>query len=243
MTKEKDDSWMFYHGVPIDFKVPEGVTGPIHCLGDSHINVLSQAFPTMFMSTRFASIAAYAVGNSEQDHEYVVDSLSRIPTGEKILCCFGEIDCRHYMPKLAIETGRTIVDLVAEATGRYTKNFLSLLSQKYNVIVVGPYVTPQDHNHCTYAEVNNGPYWSNTFAEISLAKFWFNFFLREFCTKNPEILYVPIYYISLAAGWDLAPQGTYFNDSSHLGPCMIPVILDTLKNHKDRQNEEVQKTP
>lgn len=224
------DKWLFHHGAPINFKIPEGVTGPIHCLGDSHINLLTEVFPQIFESTRYSSISAYAVG-SRKENEYVTDSLSRIPNGAKVLCCFGEIDCRHYVPKFSREQNRTVVDIVTEIVERYTVNFLGLLQQKYRVIAQGPHVCPDDHKHTCVSYGAEVPVWSNSFDQILEAKTLFNKLLKEFCDAE-GILFIPMFYRGREYKWDELPVGTYFNDSSHLGPCAIPVILEYVNDYK-----------
>jgi len=44
------DDWLFYRGVPIDFPVPEGVIGPIHTIGDSHVNI--RVYCSLICSTK-----------------------------------------------------------------------------------------------------------------------------------------------------------------------------------------------
>ena len=225
-----DDEWMIYRGTPIPFPIPEGVSGPIYCLGDSHINILSAACPEIFISLRSMSIAAYSLQNGERNEEYISPLLTDLIEGGKILCCFGEIDCRHYIPKNAREQSKTIESLVSMVTQKYTNNFLATLQRKYRLIILGPYICPNDHNHYAY-EGADKIVWVNPYEQILEAKVIFNTLLREFC-EDVGICFVPIQEVSYENSWDILPEGTYFGDSSHLGACMVPIIFNAIKDYK-----------
>lgn len=218
------DSWMFYGNKPINFPIPEGVTGPIHVLGDSHVNVLVGALPRIFISTQYAPIAAYADEDNRQ-HESIETLLARIPAGDKVLCCFGELYCRHYAAKFAKEQNVTIESLASTTVQRYIDNFLTFLQKKYKVIVLSIFVCPDDLNH-----------FENAYEDIFKAKRTFNAQLEKGCEEH-GLLFVPLFKEAFKNDWHLAPQGTYFNDSSHLGPCMIPLILNTIKNWKEQGHD------
>lgn len=223
-----NDEWLFYRGNTINFLVPEGVTGPIHTIGDSHVNVMDQVFPDMFISTRFAKLnvissrqalyTAYSAGRPDQN-DYILPALSHIPEGAKILTMFGEIDCREYIPELAKEENQSIEYLISLVIEGYTKNFLDVVKTKYRVMVVSPYVNPQDTMY------------RHKYEDIFEAKLLYCEYLKRYC-KEGGLLFIDMFHESLKNKWDSFPLGTYFNDSTHLGPCMIPVILNALKNFK-----------
>lgn len=230
------DSWMFWQCRPISFPVPTGLTGPIYCLGDSHVLILSEAMPSMFTSASFASISAYAA-RSVENNEYIFNRLSPIPQGGYLLCYFGEIDCRHHIPKRAIPfipteevKGHTIKSLTEEVVRRYTLYFLSILQPKYRLIVCSPYITPRDFD-LGNPEFIGFPDQGNKTEMVLDTKKLFTKLLKKFCSKS-GIAYVPTYEVSKKNNWHNFPTGTYFNDTTHLGPCMIPVIFDAIKNYK-----------
>lgn len=213
----EEDSWMFWRGTPIPFEIPEGVTGPIHTVGDSHINILSEAMPDMFKTARYASISAYAVINP--DNEFLFSALEKIPEGDKVLLSFGEIDCRHYIPKFAEDNETLVSELVPTIVERYAR-FITILQQKYRIIALSPYVNLNDAEHH-----------ENQFSQIIEAKAAFSALLRFFCEEN-GIAFVPLFDMSVIKGWHRWELGSYFNDIAHLGPCMIPIIFDSIKNFK-----------
>lgn len=217
---ENKDQWLFFSGNTIAFPIPEGVKTPIYVIGDSHVLVLHQACPDIFKSSKtdiadvFDSKSAFAVGSINHD-AYLKEALQLIPDGSQALLSFGEIDCRHYIPKIAIEQNRPIEDCVDEVIRRYTSNCVRLLKDKFRVMILGPYICPEDLPH------------ENLYSDIVRAKFLFNEKLKGYCNDN-GLLFIPIFNTARNEGWHRKPQATYFNDSSHLGPCMVPVILDAM---------------
>jgi hypothetical protein len=217
----KQDEWMFFKGKTISFPIPEGAITPIYVIGDSHVRVLPQACPNIFKGSGadiadvFESKSAYAVGTVNHD-TYLKECLRLIPDGSNALLSFGEIDCRHYSPKKAIENNTSIEHEVDEVINRYTSNCVRLLKEKFRVMILGPYICPEDHTH------------ANKFKDIVRAKTYFNSRIAEYCDEN-GILYIPIFHKSLWEKWDEQRISTYFNDSSHLGPCMVPIILEAMK--------------
>ncbi len=217
------DEWMFNRGKVINFEIPQGVELPIYLIGDSHVRVLPEVAPYIFKSSQtdiedvFISKTAYAIGNEN----YLNESINNIPKGSQVLLSFGEIDCRHYVPKIAKEKNKSIEQIVDEIIEKYTANCVRVLKERFRVIVLGAYVCPDDHNH------------ENSFADIFEAKTLFNEKIEIYCKDN-GILYVPLFIKSLENDWDTIQLDYphYFNDSSHLGACMIPIILDSMVGFK-----------
>ena len=197
-----------------DIPIPEGVTIPIHLIGDSHIHMLSYTLPKVFAFHGFVSHTAWAIGKGE-DGNYIRGILPLIPEGDRVLIIFGELDCRHYVPRLAKERNETIESVISSIMDLYTNNTLRLLHSRYKVCAAGPYVCPEDLSHV------------NPWEEILEAKLLFNDKLKRFCGEQ-GILYIPIIEEVIKKEWHKQPQGTYFNDSSHLGPSIIPFILREL---------------
>lgn len=215
---------LFFKGYPIDFPIPFGVNIPIYVIGDSHVNVLCQAAPHIFKKSIdittaiYESKSAYAIGSKGHDY-YLNEALNNIPVGAEVLLSFGEIDCRHYVPKMAIEHGTSIEYEVDEVLKRYIPNCVRLLKQRFRVMILGAYICPQDKTN------------TNSFTDIFEAKRLINIKLKDYC-NTVGILFIPIFEQSLDNNWHDKEIGTYFNDDSHLGPCMIPVILDSMVGFK-----------
>ncbi len=216
------DSWMFNYGNVIEFPIPEGVQLPIYVIGDSHVRVLVEVAPYIFKSSQtdieevFESKTAYYMGNNEQDL-YLKEALRNIPEGSQVLLSFGEIDCRHYVPVRAIKNNTSLEHEVDEIIKRYTKNCVRVLKEKFKVIILGSYTCPDDYNH------------ENSFTDILTAKTLFNQKIKKYCNEN-GLLFIPIFWKVLEEKWDECKLDFphYFNDSSHLGGCMIPTILNSM---------------
>lgn len=222
------DAWMFNRGEVIQFNIPEGVQLPIYVIGDSHVRILPEVAPYIFKrSTDIEDVidskSAYAVGTKGHD-VYLNESIKVIPDGSQVLLSFGEIDCRHYVYPKSQQRGITIEEMVDEIIERYSKNCVRLLKEKFKVAILGAYICPDDHNH------------ENPYYKIFEAKVLFNQKISKYCEDN-GLVYVPIFKKSLEQEWDKCEleYPNYFNDSSHLGPCMIPIILESLKNKHEEK--------
>lgn len=218
------DNHLFYRGNVIHFNIPDGIKPEIFVIGDSHVLILHKACPDIFKSSKtdiadvFNSKSAFAVGTVSHD-TYLKEQLQALPTGSQALLSFGEIDCRHYIPKIALDNNRTIEDCVDEVIQRYTSNCVRLLKEKFRVMILGPYICPEDMIH------------ANLYSDIIQAKRIFNDKIKAYCEEH-GLLFIPIFEVSMNAGWHRKPQATYFNDSSHLGPCMVPTILNSMVGFK-----------
>jgi hypothetical protein len=197
----------------------------IYVIGDSHVRSLVEDQPGTFKSSQtdivvavHQSKSAYAIG-TEGHNYYINENLKNIPKGEMVLLSFGEIDCRHYVPIKAKELNTTIENRVDEVIERYTTNCVRLLKERFRVIVLGAYVCPEDMNHHT-----------NSFQDILEAKLIYNSKLKTYCEKY-GLAFVPIFKKGLEEKWHKKGLD-YFKDSSHLGSCMIPVIMETINGFK-----------
>ncbi len=230
---KEEDKWMIWNGIPIDFPVPDGVRLPIYCMGDSHIIVLVECCPGIFrkpsvdLLDAHCSKTAYAIGADGHDH-YLNEGLEKIPSGEVVLLSFGEIDTRHYVPRHSREKGIPIEELVSEVMERYTKNCVRLLRERFRVALLGPWICPDDLSHrCD----SGGETWMNDYASILEAKTLLNERLEDYAEQN-GCLYVPTFKVSMENEWHVDRAHSYFNDTSHLGPCMIPVIFNAMANFR-----------
>ncbi len=218
---------MHYAGKPVEFVIPEGVEGPVYCVGDSHVSVLQGVCPVIFAPTHwgfedsetvYLSKTAYAIG-SDGHGGFLEKSFRSIPQGSKVLMSFGEIDCRHYLPRFAKERGISPSDLVDEVIARYKMQCLNRFLEKYRLIILGAYVTPNDHNN------------PEAYEAIFECKRLLNKRLEEYCAETGA-LFVPIFRIAQEEEWDRHPVGTYFGDLTHASGCMVPVILNAMAGYK-----------
>ncbi len=216
------DQWLFHRGDIIHFDVPPNVSLPIYVIGDSHVRILVDAAPYIFKSSQvdiedvFISKTAYAIG----EEKYLNDAINNIPEGSNVLLSFGEIDCRHYVPKRAKDNGRSIQFETNRVFARYVYNTVRVLSDRFKVAIMGVYCCPDDHEH------------ENDFDHIYIAKEHFNYLMKEFCEMK-NLCYVPLFDVVNDNNWDILKHDYphYFNDSSHLGACMIPYILNSISKH------------
>ncbi len=223
MSNIDNDSWMFHHGQVIQFVVPENISLPIYVIGDSHVRILIDAAPYIFKSSQvdieyvYISKTAYAIGSEK----YLNDAVNNIPEGSNVLLSFGEIDCRHHIPKWAKINQTSIAVEVDKMFQRYIDNCVTVLVDKFNVSVMAAYVCPDDHNH------------ENDYIDILKAKTYFNKLLLEYC-ESKGIVYIPLFEIAKDKCWDITDHDYphYFNDTSHLGACMIPIILKSINEHE-----------
>ncbi|MES2382384.1 MAG: hypothetical protein V4538_15160 [Bacteroidota bacterium] len=220
------DTWLFNRGEVINFDIPKGVQLPIYVIGDSHVRVLPEVAPYIFKrSTDIEDVidskSAYAVGTKGHD-VYLNESIRIIPNGSQVLLSFGEIDCRHYVPVKAKENNTTIQQEVDKIIERYTVNCVRLLKEKYKVTILGSYLCPDDLNH------------QNKYTDIFQAKYYFNVKMEKYCQQN-KLPFVPIFRTGIEKEWHRFEHEYphYFNDSSHLGPCMIPIILESIVNNNE----------
>ena len=195
----------------------------IYVIGDSHVRVLHERCPEIFKSSQtdlveavFESKTAYAIGTEGHDY-YLNEKLKNIPDGSYVLLSFGEIDCRHYVPLKAKELNTTIENRVDEVIERYTTNCVRLLKEKFRVIILGAYTCPEDRIH------------KNSFEDILEAKMLYNNKLKKYC-ESEGMCFVPIFRKVLEEKWDEKEHGMGhpFNDTSHLGECMTPIILEAI---------------
>jgi hypothetical protein len=198
----------------------------IYCIGDSHIINLQRGRPDLFTTIAldtpgticYRSITAFSVGR-ETECGFVCQSVQQIPKGSQLVISFGEIDCRHYVPKTAVEKGRTIEEELDDIFGPYALQFAKLLFE-YKVAVMSPYCCPEDH-----AQPDG-----NKFADIWLAKNHFTSRLKDYCELSGAT-FIDTNGVVAANSWDLQPygDGQPFGDSSHLASkFVVPIVMEAL---------------
>lgn len=198
----------------------------IYCIGDSHIINLQRGRPDVFTTIAldtpgticYRSITAFSVGR-ETECGFVCQSIQQIPKGSQLVISFGEIDCRHYVPKTAVEKGWTIEEEVDDIFGPYALQLARLLND-YKLAAMSPYCCPEDH-----AQPDG-----NEFADIWLAKNRFSSRLKDYCALSGAA-YIDTNEVVAANSWDLQPygEGHPFGDSSHLASkYLVPIVMGAL---------------
>lgn len=205
--------------INVEITIPKEITGPIYVAGDSTVRILFETLPDIFVNAGNSSITAYSLG---KESEHASDNT---PEGSTLLFLFGEIDGRHYIPMVAKEKKISVEAATREVVHNYNA-FLLERKEKYKLIVLGPYVTHQDIEYKKYVQPAD-PCYHNTFEEIREAKRTLNEQLQRFCEEQ-DILFIPLFYISMRNRWHEFPE-EYFQDLGHLGPIVVPFILDNLK--------------
>lgn len=199
-----------------NFTIPHGVIGPVHVFGDSHMNAITLYFPKFFIGHGKISKTAYTMGDQSYN-SCVSHALSEVPLGSKVLLYFGEIDCRHYLPKIALERDECIEDVVKEVVDRYTKNNLIPLKDKYTLIIPSIHLCPEDLTH------------KNGYKNIFITKELYSYYLHRFC-DDEGIKYIPLFEEICFNQFHKLPYGQfhYFGDGSHLSAPVIPFLLESL---------------
>lgn len=204
----------------------------IYVLGDSHVRIFPEIKQDRFIHAKnshneilIQSMTAWAAGEGRYT-QCLSETQTSIPNGSLILISFGEIDCRHYVPKLKRENGKSIRELIDDILIRFETNCINPLIEKYRVCCLGCYLCPNDFNH--EAEYGGVKY-SNPFSDIYEAKKLFNDGLSDIC-KRLNICFVPIFDEERRHKWSEMPERNhfYFGDSSHLGECMIPFVEQSI---------------
>ncbi len=194
---------------------------PIHCFGDSHLETLIQAHPDLFIGHGTTSVTAYKLG--EKINEFIFnDTLSQIPKGNRLLLSFGEIDCSLHIIKYARRLNKPIEEVTAMNIAKY-QVALEFLKKKYTLAVFGPYPYFWYSNTEGDTEITH----IGTFDEVLDVKAVFNDQLEYLC-EELGIFFFTLYDEVVANEWYKKPG--YYRDNSHLGECMIPLMLEKLKD-------------
>ena len=125
----------------------------IHCIGDSHSCFFSgenkiqptwpeQSFDVLpyFRSYRIGPSTAYNLNNKKENIiEPLIQSLN-LSEKDKLLFCFGEVDCRAHLIKQSQLQNRGICDIINECVFRYISSIKYYTKYTSNI-----WVCAQDH--------------------------------------------------------------------------------------------------
>jgi len=126
----------------------------IHCIGDSHVNLFTgrhyapRIWPKRsidllpnFRTFRLGAPLAYNLpksGTTSRGRERLFEVLARpdlVPSGSRVLLCFGEIDCRTHLLRQAAAQQRPVADLAAECARRYLGVAAEVAALGFRVLV------------------------------------------------------------------------------------------------------------
>lgn len=123
----------------------------IHCIGDSHVNLFSgvdnlqgtwpqprKNLLPQFEVYRIGAGLAYNLieeGSSTNTRERVSSVVQTIPENAHIMLCFGEIDCRYHLIKIAKKHSREWSDVADQCAQRYFDGFKFLLEKGFKVSI------------------------------------------------------------------------------------------------------------
>lgn len=208
----------------------------IHCIGDSHSSFFSgqdtmqDEWPKrsknrwpFFRAYRLGPALAYNLirsGTTSRGREKMLAVLSGIPKGERVLLCYGEIDCRAHLLKQAQAKSVAPESLVEECVDRYMQAVLDVRQRDYNVMVWN--VVPPT--------TLTGDEWafpvSGSFEDRMKVTRYFNQCLAEACSRA-AVPFVSIF--DQLLGQDGTPDHRYFSDRIHLSSEAIQFAVAELR--------------
>ena len=208
----------------------------IHCIGDSHASFFSgrekmqPEWPKRsddrwqyFRSYRLGPTLAYNLcrsGASSRGREKLLDVLQRrVRPGNRVLLCFGEIDCRAHLIRQSHARGVPADELARECVDRYFQVVEEIEAMGFRAMVWN--VVPP-----TTLMIDEGAFpVAGSFDERMAVTRRFNASLFQRCDQV-GIPFVSIFEALLGA--DGAPDHSWFLDRVHLGPQAIALAVDAL---------------
>jgi hypothetical protein len=228
----------------------------IHCIGDSHANFFS-GFDEMqpewpapdiknrlpfFRSYRIGPVLAYNIGEygtTTRGREKLEELLSLLEPGNKIMFCFGEIDCRAHIILQSQKQNRPLKTVIEKVVERYFSMILQVRTLGFepliwNVIPSAPTeindritVPPQYLFHGSCEERNRVTRHFNQnlkiLADAEGIKF-LSLFDRLFLQNGSVNL-------------------SYFSDEIHLSQKAMPLVLESLNHLFGRQEFKIPEDP
>ena len=167
----------------------------IHCIGDSHSSIFSgneeiqPVWPQrsndglpFFRTYRIGPATAYQIKTKVATIDNIIND-NQIKGDDKILFCFGEVDCRAHLKKQMDAQQKSMVDIVKECVDRYFETVLSYIDK--NIMVWGPIASWEPSRRY------NGPSFG-TCEERNKITGEFNKQLKELCDEN-NITFITIF--------------------------------------------------
>ncbi len=198
----------------------------IHCIGDSHVSVFSGLNEVGQNYDALPFFKTYWLGPHTAYHAMdmrdTIDALvtENVKPGDRILLCFGEIDCRVHLLKQSELRKEPLEDIVRECVARYFKVFLALKGQGYDLIAWNvPPPSVEDIEYYEYSTYGSYP------DRLKVTRM-FNNMLEEHCAGS-GIPFISIFEQLL--GPDGLTNPLHFMDEIHLSQRSMPLIMEAFK--------------
>lgn len=211
----------------------------VYCIGDSHISLFSgynrimPKYPSecpskfsFFEIFHLGPVLAYSLHRektSEKGREKLFSLIDQIPQKAKIIFCFGEIDCRNHLVKVALKSGKSIEEVTDTCVELYLGVLDEVRKLGYSPIVcsVAPAIQSPRIN-------NRFPFHGNP-TERRICSTRFNSSLKNISEK----LGFPFIDISTSIQkGDSFVNAKYFLDDCHLSNSVFPYLSDQLADNK-----------
>lgn len=220
------------HG-PQRVAVQSRESGPtIHCIGDSHAGLFSgmhglqpiwpdvgeQALPCV-RAVRLGPFLAYSLTRPRHRARAALrEALQSVKPGDRIVLCFGEIDCRCHVVRIAKSRGQTIPRAAGELAEAYVHSMCTLLKDYQPVFWCA--------SPTTASRVESGEFPTvGTFSQRRAATRAFN----AGVAREADICGAIVVDVSAqVSSRDGKPLAKYFPDSVHLGPPALPLAVRAL---------------
>ena len=221
-----------------DLKYDSIAPDMIHCIGDSHASFFSgqdmvqPVYPErsqdsllFFRSYRLGAVLAYNLckdGTREKGREKLFNLLDNsIPKGEKVMLCFGEIDCRFHLLRQAQKQNRHLEELVNECVDRYYSVIIEIKEKGYSVMVWNVIPSALENNPINNEEY---PFFGSILERNRVAKL-FNEALSS-RILNTNIIMIDIFK-RLVTNEGLT-KSEYFFDGIHLSQKAMPFVIEKM---------------
>lgn len=213
----------------------------IHCIGDSHVSVFSgknksvSTWPNKkegedilphFRTYKVGPSLAYNLfipDSTTQGRKTIFEILKTIKCDEKILFCFGEIDCRAQILKQSQKMNLTIEKVIRECVDRYHL-FLKEVKQLGYQLIIWNVVPSTFHNKISDRSF---PVYGSC-QERNKITILFNSHLNKICKEN-NMVFIDIFYKLVDE--NLLTKKEYFFDSIHLNQKTMPFIMEEMKKY------------
>jgi len=121
----------------------------IYVFGDSHRSFFTDTHPGSSSPGKKGIFVSYTLGPGtahnfyENRHAEMMKILNNTNLSDDcgVVIVAGEIDCRLHIPKIHLETGERIPELVEDTVNRFMKSILEVKELGYKVIAWGPHPT------------------------------------------------------------------------------------------------------
>jgi len=211
-----------------------------YCIGDSHISVFSgtnekQPIWPEKSNDKIPHLKTYKLGpvtaynlckfnTKSKGREKLLDIIKSIPSMSNIVLCFGEIDCRIHIPRVADYENKDYSVVVEDVVNRYFKVILELQSHPFNVFVLG---TPPSKQ--TTTDHLSSYEWAayGTDDQRNLVSKMFNDQLAKKC-KNHNVHFIDIFdtYMNM----EMSVRQKFFYDGIHLNTKALYSIIKKIAN-------------